>query len=96
MIELIRAYPAAAPLIGDLLAKNLDWPGAEEIADRLHKLLPQALQGDSAEGQAAQAQMQALAQALGQAKAKIQELQADQTVEQGKLKSTPSTPRPTA
>jgi hypothetical protein len=35
MIELIRAFPPAAPLIGDLLAKNLDWPGAEEVARRL-------------------------------------------------------------
>lgn len=35
MIELIRAFPPAAPLIGDLLARNLDWPGAEEVARRL-------------------------------------------------------------
>lgn len=35
MIELIRAFPAAAPVIGDQLAKNLDWPGAEVIAQRL-------------------------------------------------------------
>lgn len=39
MIELIRAYPAAAPIIGDLLAKNLDWPGADEIAERLKRML---------------------------------------------------------
>lgn len=44
MIELIRAYPAAAEVIGDLLAKNLDWPGADEIADRLKKMLPPNLQ----------------------------------------------------
>jgi hypothetical protein len=35
MMELLRAFPAAAPYIGDILAKNLDWPGAEEIAKRL-------------------------------------------------------------
>lgn len=40
MTELIRAYPDAAPIIGDLLAKNLDWPGADEIAERLQKMLP--------------------------------------------------------
>jgi len=40
MIELIRAYPPAAPLIGDLLAKNLDWPGADEVAKRLAALNP--------------------------------------------------------
>lgn len=43
MMELIRSYPDAAPLIGDLLAKNLDWPGADEIAERLKKMLPPQL-----------------------------------------------------
>lgn len=40
MMELIRVYPAAAPIIGDLLAKNLDWAGAEKIAERLEIMLP--------------------------------------------------------
>lgn len=40
MTEFVRAFPAAAPVIGDLLAKNLDWPGADEIADRLKKINP--------------------------------------------------------
>lgn len=47
MIELIRAYPPAAPIIGDLLAKNLDWPGADEIAKRLKAMLPPQLQDDA-------------------------------------------------
>lgn len=41
MTEMIRAFPAAAPIIGDLLAKNLDWPGADEIAERLKAMVPQ-------------------------------------------------------
>src|SRR5690606_25958438 len=45
MIELIRAYPAAAPVVGDLLARNLDWPGADEIAGRLAALLPPQAKG---------------------------------------------------
>ncbi len=45
MIALIQAFPQAAPVLGDLLAKNLDWPGAEEIAERLKMLLPPQLQG---------------------------------------------------
>jgi hypothetical protein len=40
MTELIRAYPQAAPVIGDLLVKNLDWPGADEIAKRMKALVP--------------------------------------------------------
>jgi hypothetical protein len=41
MIELIRGYPQAAPLIGDLLVKSLDWQNSEEIAERLKSMLPQ-------------------------------------------------------
>jgi hypothetical protein len=33
MTEFIRSYPQGAPLMADLLAKNLDWPGAEDIAE---------------------------------------------------------------
>ena len=47
MTELIRAYPAAAPVLGDLLAKNLDWPGADEIAARMKTLLPPQLQANA-------------------------------------------------
>jgi len=86
MIELIRAYPAAAPAIGDLLAKNLDWPGADEVASRLQALLPPKLAGGaSPEAQAAQAQMAKLAQALNAAKAQIAALQADRSHEARKL-----------
>ncbi len=76
MIELIRAFPQAAPVLGDLLAKNLDWPGADEIAQRLKTLLPPQLQGQGGapEGQ----QMAALQQQLAA-------LQADRTIQTRKL-----------
>ncbi len=48
MIELIRAFPAAAPVLGDQLAKNLDWPGADIIAQRLQALLPAVPSGSGA------------------------------------------------
>ena len=44
MTELVRSFPAAAPLIGDLLAKNLGWPDADEIAKRLKAMLPPQIQ----------------------------------------------------
>jgi len=40
MLGFMQAFPNAAPLIGDLAAKNMDWPGADEIAKRLKKILP--------------------------------------------------------
>jgi hypothetical protein len=51
ILQMIQAYPPAAPVLGDLLAKNLDWPEADEVARRLHALLPQQLQA-AAGGQA--------------------------------------------
>ena len=44
MMAFMKVVPNAAPLIGDLIAKNMDWPGADEIAQRLHTMLPPALQ----------------------------------------------------
>lgn len=37
MLGFVQAYPAAFPIIGDLLADNMDWPGAKVIAQRLKK-----------------------------------------------------------
>ncbi|MBT8450226.1 MAG: hypothetical protein KJO69_11075, partial [Gammaproteobacteria bacterium] len=35
MMELIQYAPDLAPRVLDLIAKNLDWPGADDIANRL-------------------------------------------------------------
>lgn len=40
MMEFARAFPPAAQIIMDLIAKNMDWEGAEEIAKRLAKAIP--------------------------------------------------------
>lgn len=44
MVQLSQANQALFPVIGDLVVRNMDWPGAQEIADRLKKLLPPQLQ----------------------------------------------------
>lgn len=46
MMAFLQAYPAAAPIIGDLIAKNMNWSGADEISKRLKKLLPPGLADD--------------------------------------------------
>lgn len=43
MIAFARALPETGHLIADLIAKNQDWPGAEEMATRLAKALPPQL-----------------------------------------------------
>ena len=40
MMEFARAFPPAAPMLMDLVARNLDWPGADTFAERLKKLVP--------------------------------------------------------
>lgn len=80
MMEFIRVFPQSAPLIGDLLAKNLDWPGAEQVAERLRAMLPPQAAGQvppivaqlqqALQQQGAQAQQQ-----LGELSQKVQELQ---------------------
>ena len=79
MIQLIQAYPAAAPVLGDLLAKNLDWPGADEVAQRLRAMLPAQASGGDPQAQALQAQMAKLAQALTAAKTEIEGLRQDRS-----------------
>jgi hypothetical protein len=74
MLQILQAFPAAAPVIGDLVVKNMDWPGADEMADRLKALAPQPQQG-------LPPQVQQLIQAGQQ---KIQEL----TQENAALKSS--------
>jgi len=40
MTEMIRVFPAAAPILARHLARVQDWPGADDIADDLDKLNP--------------------------------------------------------
>ena len=90
MMEFVRAYPAAAPVVGDLLARNLDWPGADEIAGRLAALVPPQAKVAGSEGlgpevAAAKAQLGQMAEALAAAKAEMGTLKQDRAHEARKL-----------
>lgn len=88
MMQLVQAFPDAAPIIGDLIAKNLDWPGADDIADRLKAMLPPQIQKLN-EGEeeippeikqvmdTMQQQMQQMQQAIQQGTQAYQQLQAE-------------------
>ena len=79
MLELGRAYPPLMQIAGDLLAKNLDWPGAEDIADRLKAMLPPQLQGKNPAVEQMKQQMQMMdaqaKQAVGQLTEQMKQLQ---------------------
>jgi len=64
MTELLRAMPAAAPVIGPRLAKNSDWPEADEIGEELKQLAAAATGGDPGAAQAAQVDTQIKQQEL--------------------------------
>ncbi|MGH9404408.1 MAG: portal protein [Terriglobia bacterium] len=44
MMTLVNSFPQIVPIAGDLIVRNQDWPGADQVADRLHKMLPPQLQ----------------------------------------------------
>lgn len=71
MIEFTKALPQTAPLISDLVARNSDWPGADQIADRLKKTLPPGVADDPKDNQQplpphVQQQMQQMNAMIGQ------------------------------
>jgi guanyl-specific ribonuclease Sa len=77
MIQLAQANPELFGMIGDVIVKNLDWPGADEIAKRLKKMLPPNLQ-DAPEGtpelpEEAQMIVDQMSQGLQQAQQGLQE-----------------------
>lgn len=40
MMQFVQAFPPAGQVAGDLIAKSMDWPDADKLADRLKKILP--------------------------------------------------------
>jgi hypothetical protein len=68
-LQFIQAVPQAASVAADLVARNMDWPGAEEIAERLKRMLPPQVSGAAPplDAQIAQARQQAYQEALAQA-----------------------------
>jgi hypothetical protein len=92
MMAFVRVFPQAAPVIGDLLARNLDWPGSAEIARRLAALLPGPSGGagsGAAEAQveaAARSQIAALGAQLHRAVEALRDKAADRELEAEKLR----------
>lgn len=46
LLEYLKADPASLPLIRDIVAKNFDWPGSDEIAKRFKNAVPKELLAD--------------------------------------------------
>lgn len=49
MMESVQAWPQMMEIAGDLVAKAQDWPGAQELAERLKKTIPPQLLEEASE-----------------------------------------------
>lgn len=46
MMQFVQFAPETAPVILDLVAKNMDWPGSDVLTERLKKMMPQQFMTD--------------------------------------------------
>ena len=58
MTQVLQGNPALMQIAGDLLVKNMDWPGAEEIAKRMKKTIDPKILADEDDPQLAAANQQ--------------------------------------
>ena len=84
MMEAIQVFPELMQVAGDLVVKAQDWPGAEELADRLRKTVPPQLLSDKEKAemgesapdmQAIMQQQAAVQEQMQQAQQELQKLQ---------------------
>ncbi len=68
MAQLLQGNPELWGIVGDLFVKNMDWPGAQEISDRIKRTIdPKLLQdGEDPQVVALQQQLEAQGQIMGQ------------------------------
>ena len=91
MTLMMQAFPQSAPIVGPELAKNLDWPGADEIAEKMEKLtappeIPPELQQQIQQGQQMITELQAENQQLKQGQeAEMQKIQMQGEVKKAEI-----------
>jgi hypothetical protein len=77
MGQILQANPNLWQVAGDLFVKNMDWPGAQEIAKRLQKMIDPKLLADEEDPalQAANQQMEVMAQEMQMMQEMLQRVQ---------------------
>lgn len=56
MIEFGKSWPKLMEIAGDKMVRAMDWPGADDIAERIAKTIPPELRDDAEEGNEAMVQ----------------------------------------
>lgn len=57
MVQMGQAWPKLMEVAGDKVVRSMDWPGAEEIAERIAKTIPPEIRGNEGDEQPDQANM---------------------------------------
>ena len=86
---LLQGNPQLWAVAGDLFVKNMDWPGAQEMAKRFAKTIdPKFLSDgeDSPELQAAQQQIQAMSQQMEQMAGMLDNVQSSEIMRTNEIK----------
>ena len=86
MAQLLQTNPQLWAVAGDLFVKNMDWPGAQDMAKRFARTIDPKILSDSDEDpalQAANMQIQAMAQEMQQMAGMLQRV--NQSIEAQKL-----------
>lgn len=66
MMELLKSMPVVGQAAPDLITKNVDFPMAKEVSDRIRKMLPPGIADDKEQGEPLPPQVQAQLQQLSQ------------------------------
>ena len=89
MGQLLQGNPDLWKVAGDLFVKNMDWPGAQEMAKRFAKTIDPKIIGDDQESpelQAAQQQIQAMSQQMDQLVGMIDNVNSSEIVRTNEIK----------
>jgi hypothetical protein len=87
MAQLLQGNPELWKVAGDLFVKNMDWPGAQEMAKRFAKTIPPEIMGDGDDSpalQAAKMQIQAMGQEMEQMHQMLQQAKSSIEVQEQK------------
>lgn len=96
MMGFVKALPNTAALVSDLIASEMDWPGAEKIAARLAKAIPPNLIAPENKDLSPQVQaviqnleqqVKQLHEALNQSMAALKDKEADREIAREKIES---------
>ena len=90
MAEMIQVYPQLMEIAGDIIVKGQDWPGAEKLAERIRKMIPQQFldQEDQQEGgppMPSPEEIQEMQMPLQQLAEENKSLKADRSIDERKL-----------